>query len=132
MAVVIDLRFPVSVTSPATARRSLDDLSDRLDPQTLDDLRLLVSELITNCVRHSGMGSEEWIGLEVETNSDRIRVEVTDAGAELRRPPQPARLPETSGWGLHIVNQISDRWGAYWDGVNHFWFEIDLKPNPHR
>lgn len=127
MEVVIDLRFPVSLVAPAAARRSLDDLSGAVEAEILADLRLLVSELITNCVRHAGLGSDEWIGLEVASLPDRIRVEVSDPGAELGRGHTPTSpLPESAGWGLHIVNQISDRWGAYWDGVNHFWFEIDI------
>lgn len=125
MPVVIDLRFPVSPGAPAAARRSLDNLRETVSQEMFEDLRLLVSELVTNCVRHAGLGSQEWIGLEVDSSSGRIRVEVTDPGAELGKSPPPGMFPDSSGWGLHIVNQISDRWGAYWDGTNHFWFEID-------
>lgn len=127
MPVVIDLRFPVSLGAPAAARRSLDDLRATVSQEVFDDLRLLVSELVTNCVRHAGLDSKDWIGLEVDSTSERIRVEVTDPGAGLGKSQPPGTFLESSGWGLHIVNQVSDRWGAYWDDTNHFWFEIDSR-----
>jgi hypothetical protein len=45
-------------------------------------------------------------------------------GFELRAPvPDPARA---SGWGLYLVEELSDRWGM--DGLGpgtRIWFELD-------
>jgi anti-sigma regulatory factor (Ser/Thr protein kinase) len=89
----------------------------------LDDLKLLVSELVTNSVKHSGMGEEKPIVVKVEASGGRVRLEVADQehgfSPAVRHPG-----PEVeSGWGLYLVDQVADRWGQIpGDGV---WAEID-------
>jgi anti-sigma regulatory factor (Ser/Thr protein kinase) len=90
------------------------------------DVRLLVSELVTNAVRHAGLATEDRIRLLVQLSDRVLRVEVHDPGTgfELRAPvPDPARA---SGWGLYLVEELSDRWGM--DGLGpgtRIWFELD-------
>jgi len=139
----LTLTFPASAEAPQLARRSLDRLEKSLDGDRLHELRLLVTELVTNSVRHAGLGPADWIGFEVAVTSDRTRIEVTDRGhgfddASARTAPEsdastddPVLAAPGSGWGLHLVEQLSDRWGVSRQGGTRVWFEVDA-PGPRR
>jgi anti-sigma regulatory factor (Ser/Thr protein kinase) len=111
--------------SAAEARRALGDVSDHIPQKRLEDARLLVSELVTNAIRHAGLGEADRITLTVETRERGLRVEVCDPGPgfEVAEPtPDPAR---PSGWGLYLVRELSDRWGVDRQGETTVWFELD-------
>ena len=103
------------------ARHRMDELE--LDGAVRSLVALLVSELVTNSVRHAG-GSA--IALAVEIDARRARVEVADAGGGFRPPPAPVPgEARPSGWGLYLVERFSDRWGVSREGHTRVWFEID-------
>ena len=111
--------------SAAEARRTLHEVSDHLSQRRLEDAQLLVSELVTNAIRHAGLTERETIRLVVETDERGMRVEVLDRGPgfELAEPaPDPSR---PSGWGLYLVRELSDRWGVDRDDTTRVWFELD-------
>jgi anti-sigma regulatory factor (Ser/Thr protein kinase) len=111
--------------SAAEARRALGEVSDHLSPRRLEDAQLLVSELVTNAIRHAGLDEADTIKLVVETGDRALRIEVCDTGRgfELSEPePDPAR---PSGWGLYLVRELSDRWGVDRGGLTRVWFELD-------
>jgi anti-sigma regulatory factor (Ser/Thr protein kinase) len=111
--------------SAAEARRALGDVSDHLSQRRLEDAQLLVSELVTNAIRHAGLAERETIRLIVETDDRGMRVEVCDGGTgfALTEPaPDPSR---PSGWGLYLVRELSDRWGVDQEGETRVWFELD-------
>ena len=111
--------------SAAEARRALGELSDHLSPRRLEDARLLVSELVTNAIRHAGLGDHDVIRLVVLTGDRALRIEVCDPGRgfEMAEPePDPAR---PSGWGLYLVRELSDRWGVERNDETLVWFELD-------
>jgi anti-sigma regulatory factor (Ser/Thr protein kinase) len=112
--------FDATASAPGEARRALEGIDGRLDPAIGDDLRLLVSELVTNSLRHTGSAR---IGLEVWSSDAVVRVLVSDYGAgfHVSGPPQPR---ETSGWGLFMVNRLADRWGVERGDVTRVWFEF--------
>jgi len=122
---VIDLKLSVGPMAPGDARRALDGLGDVVTTERLDEIRLLVSELVTNSVRHAGMGSGEWIGLHVEVARDAVRVEVADRGPGFETGQPLPTMYQDSGWGLYLVEQIADRWGVNQDAGTCVWFEID-------
>lgn len=70
---------------------------------------LLVSELVTNAVRHA-RGSDA-ITLELEANRTWLRIEVTDADPRWPEPRTPAGL-DGSGFGLVLVDALAGKWGA--------------------
>ena len=111
--------------SAAEARRAVGEVSDHLSQRRLEDAQLLVSELVTNAIRHAGLEQEQTIRLVVETHDRGMRVEVCDRGPgfELFEPaPDPSR---PSGWGLYLVRELSDRWGIDRDIETRVWFELD-------
>jgi anti-sigma regulatory factor (Ser/Thr protein kinase) len=125
MSTRVDLRLRPSMEAPSNARRALDDLSPHLPAEVLDDMRLLVSELVTNSIRHAELSDEEWVGLHIEVAGDTVRVEVVDPGPGFRpNVPTPVVYQE-SGWGLYLVEQVAHRWGVVDDGTIRVWFEID-------
>lgn len=75
----VDSHFPPEPESVPKARHSLDDLSTFLAPSQLDQTRLLVSELVSNRVRHAGLTLEEQIWLRITLLDSRLRVEVADS-----------------------------------------------------
>ena len=121
----LDLRLSPGPRAPAEARRSLGAGLGRVDPDLLGKLRLLVSELVSNSVRHAGLQSDDLIRLSVWESAGRVRVEVTDPGGGFRpRVPDPDLLNPT-GWGLYLVDRLADRWGVATNGETRVWFEVD-------
>lgn len=123
------MRYEVDLTrdpdSAAEARRALGEVSDHLSPRRLEDARLLVSELVTNAIRHAGLDDDDVIRLVVVTGDRALRIEVWDPGPgfEMSEPqPDPAR---PSGWGLYLVRELSDRWGVERAAQTRVWFELD-------
>jgi anti-sigma regulatory factor (Ser/Thr protein kinase) len=108
--------------APAAARRAIDELTGRLDRDIVPDAKLLVSELITNSVKYGGEGG---ISLQIDVRGPRrVRVEVIDQGAGFVPVARNRPATEVGGWGLHLVQTLSDRWGVH-EGSTHVWFEIE-------
>ena len=127
MAPDLDLRLAAGPRAPGQARHALDELAREVHPETLDRVRLLVSELVTNSVRHAGLQQEDRIALRVTTDDRFVRVEVSDPGPGFAdRPPLPT-IYQDSGWGLYLVEQIADRWGIEKGRETSVWFEIDRR-----
>jgi anti-sigma regulatory factor (Ser/Thr protein kinase) len=108
-------------------RHALDRLDGSIDQPQLEVLRLLVTELVTNSIRHAG--EQSWIALDVDIYSNAVRVSVTDRGSGFERPekPQPHR-DRPGGWGLCLVDRLSDRWGVARGERTSVWFEVDRAP----
>jgi len=123
------MRYEVDLTrdpdSASEARRALGEVSDHLSPRRLEDAQLLVSELVTNAIRHADLDDDAVIKLVVMTRARALRIEVCDPGQgfEVTEPvPDPAR---PSGWGLYLVRELSDRWGVDRNTETRVWFELD-------
>ena len=110
------------------ARHSLDRLDGALPEEQLNELRLLVTELVTNSVRH-GVQADGWIELEVEIFANAVRVVVSDTGPgfDAKAAPRP-HGDRPGGWGLCLVDQLADRWGVERGGHTSVWFEVDRDP----
>jgi anti-sigma regulatory factor (Ser/Thr protein kinase) len=122
MPAELSVELPRTAEAPYLARRALEDLDGKLDASVLPDLRLLVSELITNSVKYGGDGP---VRLEVSTSGGRLRAEIIDQGVGFVPVKRNDDLDKVGGWGLHLVQQLTSDWGTY-EGSTHVWFEIDL------
>lgn len=117
-----DLRLASTQDAPGAARRAVVGwLDGRVPEDALQDVKLLVSELVTNGVRHAPDADLE---LHLDHDGTRVRVEVTDAGGvfDPDAPVEPAWDAE-GGRGLLIVDRVATRWGTAHDGRNVVWFE---------
>jgi anti-sigma regulatory factor (Ser/Thr protein kinase) len=118
----LSLRLERAEDAAARARRGLARLRGALDPPLLETLRLLVTELVTNSVRHT---RAETIVLRVLVGRNAVWTEVTDAGPGLdpAAPGSPAR--DQNGWGLFLVERLAQRWGVTRNGAgSKVWFEL--------
>ena len=124
----MELELDNAVDSAADARRALSELADRMAPEKLDDARLLVSELVTNAIRHAQLTREAPIRLIVEESAGGLCVEVSDPGRGFDWTGRERRADEAGGWGLYLVDALADRWGVDRNGHTTVWFEVDPGP----
>jgi anti-sigma regulatory factor (Ser/Thr protein kinase) len=90
-----------------------------------EDVLLLVTELVTNAVRHAEVGPEHYLRVELRFSPRRARVEVVDPGTGFTPARAPSRGDESGGWGLFLVDQIAHRWGVRRIALGTYvWFEI--------
>ena len=119
--------FPAWSRSVPAARGYVTDLLVQVPPAMCQTAALLVSELATNAVRHTDVGSFE-VEVRVLPAEGRLWVGVTDSGAGqpvLRDP----RVTAEHGRGLRLVATLSDRWGARRRRESQdktVWFELAL------
>ena len=109
----------------ARARKALARLRHELDPPTLESLRLLVTELVSNSVRHAGAPT---IDLLVLVTQPTVRVEVVDRGPGFEPEQRRQNEDPEGGWGLFLVGRMADRWGVGREhGVTRVWFELERR-----
>lgn len=132
-----DIRLPASPVHVRRARDVVDVLAPTVDGELRDDLRLLISELATNAIRHgrdeSSPVPDPDIRVRLGVEADLVRVEVHDRGPGFEHVPRGPHAQPGSGWGVHFVHTLAERWGAGHDesGTWIVWFEVRL-PSPHR
>ncbi|MDP9299597.1 MAG: ATP-binding protein [Actinomycetota bacterium] len=128
----LELSVPPDLSALADVRRSFDALG--LPPHVRDDARLLVTELVSNSIRHAALRADERIRIWATWSGRRLKVIVRDHddGRPVRIAGSIRPVPGAeSGWGLFIVNQLASRWGAIHDGGAGYWFELDAS-SPQR
>lgn len=118
------LRLSASPQAPAQARRHAVSV---LHTWGLDDLAdvgtLLISELVTNVVRHAGSP----VAIDLTDTGHGLRVDVHDGDARLPgAPPRPPGAQAEHGRGLLLVEQLAARWGCSPTPAGKvMWFELD-------
>jgi anti-sigma regulatory factor (Ser/Thr protein kinase) len=115
-------------TSPAAARAWLKGwLDGRVSERTGYDAMLVVSELVTNSVLHSGVAAGAPVQLRANLGADILRLEVGDlgAGTDIVRIPPPEHL-SAHGFGLAIVERLGARWGVVHASGTRVWCELAL------
>jgi len=110
--------FPLTREAPRSARHWLADTG-----MAASDLRqeamLLVTELVSNSVVHSGLSAPDEVRVHLSPITDGVRVEVEDDGVGFgENAPRQA-----SSFGLRLVERTADRWG-HTDHPTRVWFEV--------
>lgn len=121
----LQARLPPDLHTPAEARELLKALRRHIDPSVLDSLLLVVSELVTNSVRHGRLAPGEHIAVSVGVQPQVVRVAVTDPGGAFVERPPPADPTRAVGWGLYLVERLAGRWGVRHDGTTEVWAELE-------
>jgi anti-sigma regulatory factor (Ser/Thr protein kinase) len=126
----ISLTLPFSHESPREARRIVDRLPLEEASEAQFNLRLLVTELVTNAVLHAKQGMSGVITVAISIAAGKVRVEVANPGSGFAVPHQGGMPRNTiGGRGLRLVEALADRWDACHDAEASqtvVWFEIDL------
>jgi anti-sigma regulatory factor (Ser/Thr protein kinase) len=126
---VVSLNLRAGPDAARTARRVVcRAFRDQVSDVVLADAQLLVSELVTNSVRHAGLAAHEAIRLRARCDEECAHVEVCDSGRSgrtpCRRDPDPGAL-EPGGLGLKLVDEMADRWGVSHSGRRTcVWFDL--------
>ena len=125
-------RFRGGVTAARRARQAVrEELKDALPGRKLADVELIVSELATNSIRHAGCDDAEELAMEAHVEPDRVRVSMFDSGEgfDVHTPMAPD-TGNGGGYGLLLLERLSDRWGVQRDGRFSVWFEVQRERLP--
>jgi anti-sigma regulatory factor (Ser/Thr protein kinase) len=99
----------------------------RLAPGRVEDLLLVISEIVTNAVRHGGGTGQ--VELAATPKAEFLCVQVTDDGPGFVPRPGAMASEPTGGFGLFIVERLTRRWGMTREGRRtRVWFEFDYAP----
>ena len=131
--VVVTHRFELmgGRDAPGAARaRAGELLPEHLDEDDLADVVVLVSELVTNAVRHGGAHEGETIVVLLAIAPQVLRVEICDRGAGFTAPAWPRPRAGGGGNGLVLLARMSSSWGVACDDGTCVWFERALAPAP--
>lgn len=124
-----ELSLSPDVSAPATARGFVvRELSDHVGFPLLERAQLLASELTTNSVRHSGAPADAPLSFRVGVSTRMVRLEVQDPGRDGVIAPRPADRHGGGGFGLNIVQALSERWGLerVAGGGTRVWAQLSL------
>lgn len=109
----------------SAARRALLAGNGALPSSVRDDVLLLLTELVTNAVRHADAGADRMVRIELLQCSRGVRVAVRDEGAGFAQEATRFRRDESGGWGLFLVDRIADPWAVFPTATGTLvWFEI--------
>jgi len=120
------MRLGSGPDAAADARRAIAQLRADLDPPLMETLRLLVTELVTNSVRHTDCDS---LTLRIAVGKAAVLTEVADDGPpfpieDMKGQSAEAHEPD-AGWGLFLVERLARNWGVKEDeGSKRVWFEL--------
>lgn len=121
MAIKMSVELPRRRMAPQLARRALEVFSGDVHPSRFYDARLLVTELVGSAVASGGTAV---VRVEAQLDAERFRVDVIDLGAGFVGETKGLAALNEAGWDLHLVAELSDRWGTHHrQGI---WFEMDL------
>jgi serine/threonine-protein kinase RsbW len=128
-AELAEVRLTLDAKAPAAARAIVANrLRDRWPGLVLDRAQLLTSELVTNSVLHSHAPAGASMVFRLELSQDAIRLEVEDPGGRGAVAPRSPDLDGGGGFGLNLVQQLSERWGVerVTTGGTRVWAQIAL------
>lgn len=128
----LELRFRAAPENLQRIRRALEGMG--LPDQVIRDGTLLTTELVTNSIRHAGLGPDDYIDVAAAWSGTVLLVIVRDSGSA--GPPSEIVAGSIrpspggqSGWGLYLVDKLATRWGTNLEGLAGFWFELEY-PRP--
>lgn len=119
--------LPATVQAPGLARQAIRETLPSWQLAYLEESALLlVSELVTNAVRHA-RNEDRMIALRLETTAGGLRIEVHDGDSRWPQPGTPDSLDE-SGFGFVLVEALASTWGVTDLAVGKaVWAELDLR-----
>ena len=124
----VEFRVPLTAAAAASIRHSIADaLAGHVPNRALADAQLVLSELVTNSVRHAGLDGDAVLRIAVSLHEGVLRLEVIDEGdlgAVALRPPTMAG----GGFGLNVVEMLSRAWGVDREGNTRVWVEMVTRP----
>ena len=116
------LRLQGNPDAAAYARHELARLRAEIDAPLMETLRLLVTELVTNSVKHA---RADTVVLKVLVCRAAVWTEVIDEGPGFDPADAAPAGRDRAGWGLFLVERLAHRWGVHHVGRStKVWFEL--------
>ena len=125
---LVEVALARSPGAPSVAREIVvRSLAARVAPRVLDNAQLVMSELVTNSVRHSAAPDGDELVVRIRVWQDRCRLEVEDSGHEGAIAARSPDLVHGHGMGLNLVQTVSERWGLVRaaDGPTRVWAQME-------
>jgi anti-sigma regulatory factor (Ser/Thr protein kinase) len=120
----IELDFLAAPTAATKARTEVTQrLANLLGASVLEDVRLLVTELITNALRHGKLTSGDHVSVKASITDDVVRIEVRDPGKDGDVAPREPGA-RGGGYGLYLVDRLAKRWGVDQRDGTVVWCEL--------
>lgn len=116
--------IPNGPEAAALARRVLDPFESRVPEDVLVDVRLVLSEIVTNSYKHAGSPEGTPIEITVRDSQDVLRLDVIDRSIFDPTPETTEELRSVK-WGLVVVDRVADDWGRISEGG--IWAEFRLR-----
>jgi len=117
--------LPARPTAGSAARRALLAGKGALPRSVRDDVLLLLTELVSNAVRHAKAGADRAVRVELRQRAQTVKVAVFDEGTGFTAEAPRVKRDESGGWGLFLVDRIADRWAITPTASGTCaWFEI--------
>jgi anti-sigma regulatory factor (Ser/Thr protein kinase) len=118
----LSLQIAGGPDAPSEARSALRRFHPELPVDLMQVIVLLASELVANAVKHA---ASELVSIRCAIAPQHVRVEVADEGPGFTPEPTAPDPGTIGGWGLHLVDELSSRWGVVDGPGARVWFEID-------
>jgi anti-sigma regulatory factor (Ser/Thr protein kinase) len=96
--------------APAQARGAIKRLEATMPPPCLEIVELVLSELVTNAVRHSGVSERGRVEVDVRCGPRAVLISVADPGPGFDPEGRGGPRGAEGGWGLYVVGEVADRW----------------------
>jgi serine/threonine-protein kinase RsbW len=128
------LRMPWTMSSAVVARRAMVSQLRMLgvDAVVVDDSEIVLSELVSNAVRHARPLADGTIHVNWSVRAGVVEIEVTDGGGPTTpRPAQPSAW-SAGGRGLRIVGSLAHDWGVQGDRAGSTVWASVGGPSPRR
>lgn len=123
------LRLPSEPIAPALARASVTGVARSLSDVALADLNLLLTEVVSNAVRHGRITGADEIVVAVDVADDRVTVSVSDTAPGVGVATSASELAADNrdgGWGVFLLKRLASEWGIdRHDDKTTVWFSID-------
>jgi anti-sigma regulatory factor (Ser/Thr protein kinase) len=120
-----EIAVPTGSRAPGAARQVVAQAISRLvTPRILDDTQLLVSELVTNCVRHADLAARDSVLVRIHLAADSLHVEIENPGAAGVVALHRRDLQAGRGLGLELVELVAARWGVRRGRSTTVWFDM--------
>ena len=117
--------LPRSLEAPHLGRDLVGRALEALPEPLLSNILLVLTELVTNSVRHAEVGSEHGVEVKITVDGPNLTLNVCDPGNRVETELVPEPRGE-GGWGLLLVDRLAARWGVIGDGHTCVWAEFDL------
>jgi anti-sigma regulatory factor (Ser/Thr protein kinase) len=120
---LLSLELRCDSHAPVIVREALAEVYD--GGWSLDDGRLIASELVGNAVRHSGCEVDHRLQIHVSRRKGRLLISVHDPGLSGRTAdPGDGDPAEPGGWGLRIIRELCEAWGTERPDGYRVWAEL--------